>query len=137
MSLDVTLKRKRWITYDQLSFEENNEVVYETNFTHNAGRVAAEVDLYIPIWRPYLLRTNKEFKNYEEELDFENSQTILADEIISHLEKGLKLLKSNPTYYRTFDPSNGWGKYDDFVPFVEKYLKACKEYPESIIEVSR
>jgi len=27
--------------------------------------------------------------------------------------------------------------YEHFVPFVEKYLNACKEYPKSLIEISR
>lgn len=138
MSLDITLKRKRWITYDQLSFEEDSEIVYETNFTHNAGLCAGKAGIYTCIWRPYKLRSGDvEFENREEEYEFEERQIIKAEEIISYLEKGLELLKSDPTYYKTFDPSNGWGKYDDFVPFVEKYLEACKEFPESIIEVSR
>ena len=33
--------------------------------------------------------------------------------------------------------TNGWGMYEHFVPFVEKYLEACKEYPDAVIEVSR
>jgi hypothetical protein len=53
------------------------------------------------------------------------------------MEKGLKELKSNPEEYRTYDASNGWGLYEHFVPFVEKYLEACKSYPELLVRVDR
>jgi hypothetical protein len=57
--------------------------------------------------------------------------------IIELLEKGLADLKERPEYFEQFNSSNGWGMYEHFVPFVEKYLEACKEYPDAIIEVSR
>ena len=53
------------------------------------------------------------------------------------LEKGLSDLKERPDYFEQFNASNGWGLYKHFVPFVEKYLEACKEYPDAKIEVSR
>jgi len=40
-------------------------------------------------------------------------------------------------HYRQFDASNGWGKYKDFVPWLSKYLQACKDYPDANIHVSR
>lgn len=139
MSVDIELKRKKIVSYDNgVTFEDQFETVYEGSFTHNAGRVADKVGIYESIWRPYRLRSNNaEFENNEEEYEFEERQIIRAKEITPHLELGLKLLKSDPEHYKTFDPSNGWGKYDDFVPFVERYLEACKDYPESVIEVSR
>jgi hypothetical protein len=60
-----------------------------------------------------------------------------AKDIIELLEKGLYDLKSRPEYFEQFNSPNGWGMYEHFVPFVEKYLEACKEYPETDIYVSR
>lgn len=37
----------------------------------------------------------------------------------------------------TFNSDNGWGMYVNFVPFVEKYLNACKQYPDAKVEVWR
>ena len=68
---------------------------------------------------------------------FEDENKVFAKEIIEILEKGLKKLKSRPEYFKRFDSPNGWGTYKYFVPFVEKYLKACKEYPEAIVRVDR
>jgi hypothetical protein len=60
-----------------------------------------------------------------------------AEQIIPILEKGLADMKARPSWYKQFDSPNGWGTYEHFVPFVEKYLEACKKYPHASIEVSR
>ena len=60
-----------------------------------------------------------------------------ASEIVELLEKGLADLKARPEHFEKFNSPNGWGMYEHFVPFVEKYLQACKEYPDAVIEVSR
>ena len=44
---------------------------------------------------------------------------------------------ARPVHYKTFDSPNGWGLYKHFVPFIEKYLEALKEYPESFVECNR
>lgn len=46
-------------------------------------------------------------------------------------------MKRRPNYYKQFNSPNGLGMYDDFVPWVEEYLEACRKYPEAEIEVSR
>ncbi len=33
--------------------------------------------------------------------------------------------------YRALEPENKWGTYDNFVPWVERYLAACEEYPDT------
>lgn len=120
MSLDVYLKRKKWISYDAgKTLTEEDETLYDANITHNLGEMADKAGIYKALWRP-------------EELD-----KTKASEIIDLLEKGLSDLKARPDYFKTFNSPNGWGLYKHFVPFVEKYLAACKEYPEAIIEVSR
>jgi hypothetical protein len=107
MSLDVTLTAVR------------PTKVFTWNITHNLNVMAMAADLYMPIWRP-------------EELDI-----TLAEELIKPLTEGLKRLESTPGYFRTFNPANGWGTYENLVEFVQRYLKACKEDPDAIIEVSR
>ena len=52
-------------------------------------------------------------------------------------KKGIKKMKSNPEYFKKFNPENGWGTYEGLLSFAEKYLEACKEYPSSFISVSR
>ena len=69
--------------------------------------------------------------------------------VVRAIERKLKLLvkspssqplndlKEGPEYFKTFNSPNGWGMYENFVPFVEKYLEACKDFPDALIEVSR
>ena len=120
MSLDVYLTRKKWISYDAgKTLTEEDEIVYDANITHNLGKMAGEAGIYEALWRPEEIGKTK------------------ASEIVELLEKGLADLKARPEHFETFNSPNGWGMYEHFVPFVEKYLEACKEYPDAVIKVSR
>ena len=120
MGLDVYLNRKRYLSYDEgKTYTEDDEQVYWANITHNLGKMASEAGIYEALWRPEEIGKTK------------------ASEIVELLEKGLTDLKSRPEYFEQFNSPNGWGMYEHFVPFVEKYLEACKEYPETDIYVSR
>jgi len=103
-----------------ISFTEIMETdVFDTNITHNLGKLAHEVEIYYPLWRPEEVGITK------------------AGELIEPLTHGLKLLKDKPDEFRPFGAKNGWGTYEQFVPWVERLLAACKEYPNAIIHVSR
>lgn len=131
MGLHVYLKDPT-ATYD-------TEYLYGNNITHNLGKMADMAGIYEALWRPHRLKEgyNIEEGNHKEEWAFEESTITVAEEIITILEKGLKDLKERPEYFKKFDSPNGWGTYTHFVPFVEKYLEALKEYPKAIVITSR
>ena len=140
MSLDVSLVRKKWTSYDAgKTLTEETEEVYGANITHNLGDMAEEAGIYEALWRPHRMIDGYDIPedDYEDECEYEDSVTILAKDIISKLEEGLKDLKDRPEHFKKMDSPNGWGLYVNFVPFVEKYLKACKEYPEAIVKTWR
>ena len=140
MSLDVTLYRNYHVTYDEgKTLEPQRESLYNANITHNLGKMADEAGLYEALWRPYQLKEgyNIPEKDYEAEYKFEEENPVKANEIISIIEKGLKDMKARPKYYETFNSPNGWGMYEHFIPFIENYLEALKEYPESFVECDR
>ncbi len=110
MSLEVTLV---------IEEQEENEYLYSANITHNLNKMAAEAGIYQHLWRP-------------EELNIQ-----FASELIIPLSEGLQRLKDDPERFKQFNAKNGWGMYKHFVPFVEKYLKACVEFPETRIDISR
>ena len=93
--------------------------VYHANITHNLGKMAVEAGIYYPLWRP-------------EEIDIK-----VAKDLIPFLVAGLKVLKAKPDEFKKFDAPNGWGTYENFVPWVERYLVACRRYPDAKISVSR
>lgn len=138
MSLDVSLNRIKYVTYDKETFAPEKEELFWANITHNLGKMADAAGIYEALWRPYMLHKDyKHFDIYDEEYEFEQSVTIYAKDIVDIVEKGLKKMKNKPEYYAKFNSPNGWGTYENFVPWVERYLAALKEYPESKVEVDR
>jgi hypothetical protein len=125
MSLDVYLRGPKVksvciCTRCENEHEKEEEVTYyEDNITHNLGGMASEAGLYKYLWRP------------------EEVEAKIAKDIIPRLENGLVELLKHPEYYKSLNPSNGWGHYEGLVDFVRGYLKACREHPEAEIRVSR
>lgn len=110
MSLDVYLTK----------IVTERKTVFESSITHNLGAMAREAGIYEALWRPEEIFTEPK-----------------ASDIIPLLEEGLKKLKADPERFKLFDSSNGYGVYDDFVPFLEEYLQACKENPDADIRADR
>ncbi len=107
MSLDVTLTAIR------------PTEVFSANITHNLGEMAKAAGIYEALWRPEEIGVTK------------------AKDLIPRIRRGLKKLKSDPEKFKTMNPKNGWGSYDVFVPWIEKYLKACEENPDAEISADR
>lgn len=93
--------------------------VYEANITHNLGAMAEAAGVYKHLWRPDELGITK------------------ASDLIGPLADGLGTLKADPERFKKFNPPNEWGTYGGLLVFVEKYLEACKKYPEADVQVSR
>lgn len=141
MSLDVSLKSAVPVdtgcAHCNNPFQEYREY-YSANITHNLNTMAEAAGIYDALWRPYRLKEDYiPTEDYNKEMVFEDISVIYAKDIIPILDKGLTDLKARPEYFKQFNASNGWGMYEHFVPFVEKYLEACKEHPEAVVEVSR
>ena len=107
MSLDICLRHA-----------EDGEVVFEANITHNLGGMAAAADLYRYLWRAE-----------------ESGVTCVAD-LLAPLEKSIALMLEDPERFEQLDAPNGWGTYAQFVPWLQRLLEACKEYPTATVEVS-
>lgn len=102
------------------SYKETiKEKLFDANITHNLGEMAKAVGIYKHLWRP-------------EELGITQ-----AEKLIEPLRKGLKRLKDNPEAFKKYNATNGWGTYEQFIPWVDSYLQACTNYPEAKVEVSR
>uniref|UniRef100_A0A6M3IMA8 Uncharacterized protein n=1 Tax=viral metagenome TaxID=1070528 RepID=A0A6M3IMA8_9ZZZZ len=97
----------------------DKEVLFSANITHNLNTMAAEAGIYKHLWRP------------------DEIEITQAKQLIEPLQKGLDLMKSDPKRFKEFDAPNKWGLYINFVPWVENYLRACRENPEAFVEVSR
>lgn len=99
--------------------KQTREVFFQDNITHNLNEMAKHSGLYMYLWRP-------------EEIDI-----FTALDLIGPLEKGINVLACGREFYQQFNAPNGWGKFEDLLSFCQRYLRACKDYPEAKIEVSR
>ena len=63
--------------------------------------------------------------------------TAYAKDIAPLLADALVVMKADPARFVAFNPTNGWGGYDMFIPWIERYLEACRAYPDAEIQVSR
>ena len=119
MSLDVMLYRKKLVSFDEgKSFQDEKELVFEANLTHNLIDMAVEAELYEAIWEPFSFCYQR------------------AGNITDYLEYGLRQLLARPEHFKTFNPKNGWGTYENLVSFVQSYLEACNKYPRAEIFIS-
>ena len=140
MSLDVILYRNYLVSYDEgKTLEPKREEVYSANITHNLGKMASEAGLYEALWRPHRLKPGYDIPedDHKAEWEYEDNNPVRAHEIIEIIEKGLADMKARPKHYEKFNSPNGWGLYKHFVPFIEKYLAALKEFPETQVVCDR
>lgn len=118
MSLDICLSME----VDTGGPEPYYLELFDGNITHNLTKMASAAGIYTALWHPYKLTEDETFPT--------------AGELIVSLENGLKKLKENPDYYSEFNSPNGWGMYENFVPFVESVLTACKQHPKATVKTS-
>lgn len=122
MSLDVCLKSRVATKKECLhcgSEYKEFETLYDANITHNLGAMAEAAGIYKHLWCP------------------EEIGIYAAGDLIVPLEKAIADMERRPQFYKQFNAKNGWGTYDNFLPWIRKYINACREYPNAKIEVSR
>jgi len=125
MSLDVYLSRKKWVSFDEgRTHTEEIEEVYSANITHNLNKMAGEAGIYECLWRP-------------EEKYQSGDGNVYARDLIEPIGTGLALMRLNPAIFKAFNSPNGWGLYEHFVPWIERYLAACIANPNAIVNVRR
>ena len=108
MGLDVKLVESK-----------TGRVLYDANITHNLNQMAMQAGIYWPIWRP------------------DESGIETAREVHDSSYAGVWDMLMRPEYYRRFDAANGWGKYENFMPWLVDYMRACRAFPLAKIEISR
>lgn len=124
MSLDISLTGEKCLNACTCSCghvhqKEEIEVLYSTNITHNLRQMAEEAGIYKAVWYPEEVGITK------------------AGQIVELLKTGIGLMMSDPERFKKHNAPNGWGTYDNFLPWLQEYLIACQNYPDTDISVSR
>ena len=113
MSLDVYLRN------DMCSHCGRGEEVYEANITYNLAGMAEEAGIYGIVWAP------------------EENGITHAGQLVAPLRKAIADMIANPERYKKHDAPNGWGTYEHFVPWLQRYLAACEKHPNAGVKASR
>ena len=106
MSLDI------WLTKTMPT------AVFDANITHNLGRMAEEAGIYDHLWHPARVGVTK------------------AEQLIDPLQKALTAMYADPARFKAFDAGNGWGTYEQFLPWLQRLQTACMEHPDAEVGVS-
>lgn len=93
--------------------------VYDANITHNLTDMAKAAGIYMEVWRPGEAGITK------------------AEQLIEPLTRGIAAMRADPARFKRLDSPNGWGLYQNFLPWLERYLEACQEYPGADVRASR
>lgn len=115
----VEISREEWDRWNPHVEPPAGDEVFKANITHDLGEMAGDAGIYEALWRP-------------EEINITN-----AVQLIPILEKGIALMESDRERFVAFNPENGWGSYDAFVPWVKRYLDACRKWPDAKVSVCR
>jgi hypothetical protein len=160
MSLDVYLYARTRHHCSKCGHEDlvpTEVCVFSANITHNLGRMAKVAGCYEACWRPEELM-DEELASKIRELEdryfadrgphtrpfYDEAQVLReklprasARDIRPLLHQAVERLRADPAKFTPLNPDNGWGDYDGLVRWLERYLAACDEHPDAIIEVSR
>lgn len=122
MSLDIYLRNTKTIQCDCGKIHElETELVFDANITHNLTEMADKAGLYDPLWNGHI----------------EGHVIETAGDLAHILNPAIRHMDLNPDYYRQFNANNGWGTYEQFVPWLEKLRDNCLEYPKAKIKISK
>lgn len=99
--------------------------VYDGNITHNLGKMAAQI------------RVNHILTLYDILWHADEYNLTQAYQIADLLDVGYNELLADPVLYKTYNPTNGWGNYDNLCNFVYQYRNACWNNPNAAINISR
>ena len=86
------------------------------NITHNLRTMAEQAGIGNALWSP--------------------GEGMTASELGKILEPAMVVMYEYPDRFKAFDAANGWGTYDDFMPWLEKLLTACNEHPNAVVTAS-
>ena len=92
------------------------EYLLNLNITHNLGAMWQEAGIYDALY---------------------NSAGMQASEVLPVLVNGLSDMIANPEKYKKLNSPNGWGLYENAVPWLAELIKGFNENPDAIIEVSK
>ena len=88
------------------------------NVTHNLGPMAKAAGIHDALWCA-------------------EEKGLTPAEVASALRDGISLMEQYPEQFKAYDAENGWGTYDDFLPWLKRVARACESNPDAKIHISK
>lgn len=89
---------------------------FETNITHNLGKMFRDAGVYDILW---------------------HGDDRRAGEQVAALEAAVTMMEADPERFSALSASNGWGTYEQALPWLREVVTAFKEYPDATLRCSR
>jgi len=118
MSLDFHLETGQICPHCGHQFTGGDEI-HSQNITHNLIGMATEAGIYDCLWHP------------------EDHQITMAGQLIKPLGRAIAQMRADPARFQKHNAPNGWGMYENFLPWLDRLLTACKENPGAMVRASR
>lgn len=96
--------------------EPDREELFWANITHNVSRMWTAAGVRDALY---------------------DSEGWRAGDIIGTLTEGVAAMERDPPRFRALSAPNGWGTYEQALPWLRKVLAACVEHPDGVIHISR
>ena len=91
------------------------KLAWETNMTHNLGKMFDRADVYRILW---------------------HGDGLIAGEQVAALEAALALMVQSPVIFEPLSAPNGWGTYKQAVPWLREVIQAFKAHPTATLRCS-
>ena len=107
MSLDI------WLT-ETITIED--ATVVSKNITHNLNEMWQQLGIYDALY---------------------NSEGKKAKDVLPVMREGLRLMIENPVHFKRFSAPNGWGTYEQALPWLVELVAEFEEHPNGVIGISK
>lgn len=89
---------------------------FDTNMTHNLAGMWRKAGCYDALYM---------------------SDGLRADRVTDAIREAVARMEASPITYEALNAENGWGTYEQALPWLRSVLAAFEEYPAAIIHVSK
>lgn len=90
--------------------------VVDKNITHNLSTMWKQAGVYEALYE---------------------SKGKTAKDVLPILKQGLEKMVQQPSYFKQFNASNGWGKYEDAINFLVELIEEFEKFPDGVIGIRR
>lgn len=75
------------------------------------------------------------YKALDKNLGLKRLNDLRCKEALPIIDNAIKDMICNKEYYEKFNPTNGWGSYDELLKAFRKMREVCEDNPDGIFKI--